>query len=101
MTDTLPPLPFAVFDEFGIGADDRVRDYALACVLAETKRLRSELAKCGKDNCMGRLSRDVTNWVTVAARDAAVEAERERCAQLCDSNAYEVGAALAAMIRTG
>ena len=30
MSAELPPLPFAVFDEFGVGADDRVRDYALA-----------------------------------------------------------------------
>lgn len=27
----LPSLPFAVFDEFGVGADDRVTDYGRAC----------------------------------------------------------------------
>ena len=42
-------------------------------------RLEAELSRCGKDNCMGRLSCEVTNWVTVAARDAAVLQERERC----------------------
>lgn len=31
MSKTLPPLPFAVFDEFGNGADDRVQDYGQAC----------------------------------------------------------------------
>lgn len=30
----LPPLPFAVFDEFGRGADDRVQDYGKACAAA-------------------------------------------------------------------
>ena len=28
--DTLPPLPFAVFDEFGVPADDRVQNWAIA-----------------------------------------------------------------------
>ena len=32
------PLPFAVFDEFGKGADDRVQDYAAAAVAAERAR---------------------------------------------------------------
>jgi hypothetical protein len=32
---SLPPLPFAVFDEFGKGADDRVQDYARAAILAD------------------------------------------------------------------
>lgn len=44
----------------------------------EIERLRAQLAKCGKDNCLGRLSSEVTNWVTVEARDAAEAAERER-----------------------
>ncbi|MGE8218585.1 MAG: hypothetical protein ACN6OU_02380 [Stenotrophomonas acidaminiphila] len=30
----LPNLPFAVFDEFGVGADDRITDYGLACAKA-------------------------------------------------------------------
>lgn len=30
----LPCLPFAVFDEFGVGADDRVADYGRACATA-------------------------------------------------------------------
>jgi hypothetical protein len=30
----VPPLPFAVFDEHGRGADDRVQDYAAALVAA-------------------------------------------------------------------
>ena len=34
-------------------------------------------AKCGGDNCMGRRVDGVKRWVTVAARDAAVAAERE------------------------
>jgi hypothetical protein len=32
------PLPFAVFDEFGRSADDRVQDYAAACVAEERER---------------------------------------------------------------
>ena len=51
----------------------------------EIDRLHAELARCGKDNCMGRLSSDVTNWVTAGARDAAVAAERERIAQHFDA----------------
>jgi Protein of unknown function (DUF551) len=42
---TKPALPFAVFDEFGAGADDRVQDYADACVAAATEALRAELAE--------------------------------------------------------
>ena len=38
------PLPFAVFDEFGKGADDRVQDYAAAAVAAERVRFADELA---------------------------------------------------------
>ena len=38
------PLPFAVFDEFGKGADDRMQDYAAAAVAAERVRFADELA---------------------------------------------------------
>lgn len=34
----LASCPFAVFDEFGRGADDRVQDYAAALVAAERER---------------------------------------------------------------
>lgn len=34
MTPTLPKLPFAVFDEFGNGADDRVMEYGEQCARA-------------------------------------------------------------------
>jgi len=44
----------------------------------EIERLRAELARCGKDNCMGRRCDDVTNWVTEPAAEARVAAERER-----------------------
>ena len=44
----VPPLPFAVFDEFGRGADDRVHAYAIVHAAA------------------------------------AVAAERERCAKVCE-----------------
>ena len=30
----LPQVPFAVFDEFGVGADDRIMDYGRACAAA-------------------------------------------------------------------
>ncbi len=30
----LPDVPFAVFDEFGVGADDRIMDYGRACAAA-------------------------------------------------------------------
>ena len=33
------PLPFAVFDEFGKGADDRVQNYAAAAVAAEREQM--------------------------------------------------------------
>lgn len=38
----VPAPPFAVFDEFGLGADDRVQDYAAALVAAERERGRIE-----------------------------------------------------------
>jgi len=41
----VPPLPFAVFDEFGRGADDRVHAYAIvhaaAAVAEERERIRA------------------------------------------------------------
>mgnify|MGYP000010225539 CR=1 FL=1 len=36
----VPACPFAVFDEFGVGACDRVLDYAAALVAAERDRMR-------------------------------------------------------------
>lgn len=35
---TLPPLPFAVFDEFGNGCEDRVRDHFAAAFAAQAAR---------------------------------------------------------------
>lgn len=85
------PEPYAVHELWGQNVDvyDARQMHAhaaesVAAQDAEIKRLQSELSKCGKDNCMGRLSREATNWVTVASRDAAVASERERCARLCD-----------------
>ena len=40
----VPACPFAVFDEFGQGADDRVQDYAAALVAAERERPRQVVA---------------------------------------------------------
>jgi hypothetical protein len=54
---------------------------------AEIAQLRAELALCGQGNCLGRKSPGVNNWVTVPARDAAVAAEREGCAKVCDDEA--------------
>lgn len=39
----VPALPFAVFDEHGHGADDRVRDYAAQLVAAERERIINAL----------------------------------------------------------
>jgi hypothetical protein len=57
--------------------------------VAEIERLRAELARCGKDNCMGRKVQSTTTWVTWEAREAAVAAERERwealAGNVCDA----------------
>lgn len=37
----MKPLPFAVFDEFGVPADDRVQDYGYACAAAEREAIAS------------------------------------------------------------
>ncbi|WP_303748382.1 hypothetical protein [Stenotrophomonas pigmentata] len=39
----LPCLPFAVFDEFGVGADDRVADYGRACAAAAMQATSAEV----------------------------------------------------------
>lgn len=52
-------LPFAVFDEFGIPCDDRIGDYALACI-AQERALRMELAQA---------LREARQYVQEAPRD--------------------------------
>jgi hypothetical protein len=42
------PLPFAVFDEFGRSADDRVQDYAAACVAEERERCAQKCLSWGE-----------------------------------------------------
>ena len=42
----LPSVPFAVFDEFGVGADDRIMDYGRACAEAALAR-RPSVAPVG------------------------------------------------------
>ncbi len=46
-------LPFAVYDEFGKSADDRVEDYAAHCVASATEPLRRWIAEEGErsDTC--------------------------------------------------
>lgn len=44
-TPTLPPLPFAVFDEFDKAADDRVQDYGQACAEAARAELVAEVER--------------------------------------------------------
>ena len=48
----------------------------IATLRAEVDKLRAELKLCGKDNCMGRRVKGVTQWVTEQAKDAAVAAVR-------------------------
>lgn len=43
---------------------------------AEVDKLSAELKLCGKENCMGRRVKGVTQWVTEQAKDAAVAAVR-------------------------
>lgn len=90
MTD-LPPLPrlptlqFAVFDEFGAGADDRVQDYArvygAACAAQEREECEIKVAAAG----MRR----------VKALDLREEVERLRAA------AEQAKAALSDLIASG
>lgn len=47
--ERVPTPPFAVFDEFGIGADDRVQDYAAALVAAERERWRRAAEEMAKE----------------------------------------------------
>lgn len=137
MTD-LPPLPEPdgsaeanrrphpqggyTYDEIDAWSEPLVRAYATAAVAAadrewygkleaadaEIERLTAELSRCGKDNCMGRKSDAVTNWVTVEAMDAAVAAERERCAKeaehwqtISTTPGHACGQYIAAAIRKG
>jgi hypothetical protein len=45
----------------------------------EIRALRAELARCGKDNCMGRRVHSTTTWVTWESREHAIaQALRER-----------------------
>lgn len=46
MTNDYPPLPFAVFDEFGKGADDRIQDHIRAAIAADRAK-RGEAAPEG------------------------------------------------------
>jgi hypothetical protein len=45
----LPTLPFAVYDEFGRGADDRVQDYGRACWQAALASRDAEIAQLRED----------------------------------------------------
>jgi hypothetical protein len=45
----LPLLPFAVFDEFGKGADDRVQDYGRECARTVLAPLEAELERVRMD----------------------------------------------------
>jgi hypothetical protein len=58
--EALPPLPFAVFDEFGKGADDRVQDYARAYAEAAIAVEREQLLPL-RDLMIGMLNR-VKAW---------------------------------------
>jgi hypothetical protein len=74
MTTELPKLPsleFAVFDEFGDGADDRVRDYARAYAAAAVAAER-ELQRERVHAHIGRSVMSVYSTVAEckAARDA-------------------------------
>ena len=82
------PLPFAVFDEFGVGADDRVhahiQDAVAAAVAAE---------------------RDRMNAHAVTLAETARLVEQERCAKLVETHdpggTYRLREFLAAAIRKG
>lgn len=47
------------------------------------EKMMERPATCGGDNCMGQRLDGVTNWVTEAARDAAVAQTRRETVEEC------------------
>ena len=54
-----------------------LQSWKLDCEAAdEIERLRAELSRCGRENCMGRRVDGVRSWVTLDAHNA-LRAERD------------------------
>ena len=64
----VPATPFAVFDEFGMGADDRVQDYAARLLAAERERCAS---LCESRSANGNYEHDTRHECAAAIRGAA------------------------------
>ena len=84
-----PALPFAVFDEFGKGADDRVQDHIRAALAAQAEAHADQLVIY--DAAMDALHAEVE--ALRAEVEAAIPAMREYARENPIWNDWKVGAA--------
>ena len=64
------------------------------------RAMRSELDRCGKDNCMGRKAHSTTTWVTLESREHAIRRALDERDQV-HAESSRIYARLASAVRAG